>query len=111
MITRSLSKRVDTLTEPISDLLKQTIECCNFLREYVSHDFASECTLVFLYSWKPVDWFVIFLEQLFDFSSSKKIDEFEKSFASLGRNIHAGATIRTAVVLLRMSGRIDDVYV
>ena len=39
---KTLSERVDTLKHPILDLLVQTIECCNFISEYVGHNFAGK---------------------------------------------------------------------
>ena len=39
---RTLSEKVGTLQEPIIGLLKQTIECCAFIRQYSNRGFDSE---------------------------------------------------------------------
>ena len=41
----TLSKRVHALEAPITDLLKQTVVCCGFIQEYLSHNFSGEIAI------------------------------------------------------------------
>ena len=47
---KKLSENVRTLQEPIIGLLKQTVECCVFIREYASHGFVGKSVVLCTFS-------------------------------------------------------------
>ncbi|KAL5521307.1 hypothetical protein ACEPAG_9230 [Sanghuangporus baumii] len=85
--TETLRDKARSLQEPINNLLKQTIECCLFVRDYVRRSF---------------------LKRMLDLDSSKKIDDFEGALASFKQQIESGVTLHTAFVSMRVSEGIDD---
>ncbi|KAL5521321.1 hypothetical protein ACEPAG_9245 [Sanghuangporus baumii] len=84
---QSLSNKVANLQGPITGLLKQTIECCLFVRQYTSETF---------------------LRRMLDADSSQKVNEFEGALEKLKKEIDSGVALHTAFVSMRTSEGIND---
>ncbi|KAL5504762.1 hypothetical protein ACEPAH_7425 [Sanghuangporus vaninii] len=84
---QTLREKASSLHESINGLLKQTIECCLFVRQYVHRSF---------------------FRRMLDFDSSQKIDEFERALVSFKQQIDSGLVLHTAFVSMRTSQRLDD---
>ncbi|KAL5498176.1 hypothetical protein ACEPAH_2306 [Sanghuangporus vaninii] len=75
-----------TLQRPIEGLLKQTIECCIFVREYTSRGFAG---------------------RMREFDSTRKIIEFQEMLVKFKKEIDSGVILHTAFVSVRAAQGID----
>ena len=45
---RLIPNKLQRLTDTIADILKQTVECAIFIREYTGHGFAGACQSVYV---------------------------------------------------------------
>jgi hypothetical protein len=43
-----IPNKLEHLTDIIADILKQTVECAIFIREYTGHGFAGVCQSIYL---------------------------------------------------------------
>ncbi|KAL5520517.1 hypothetical protein ACEPAG_9741 [Sanghuangporus baumii] len=85
---KTLRDKATRLQRPIECLLKQTIECCIFVRAYTSHGFAG---------------------RMREFDSSRKINEFQESLAKFKKEIDSGVILHTAFVSVRAVQGIDKI--
>ncbi|KAL5521305.1 hypothetical protein ACEPAG_9228 [Sanghuangporus baumii] len=83
-----LREKATNLHEQINGLLKQTIECCLFVRQYVRRSF---------------------LTRVLDSSSGQKVDEFERALESFKQKIDSGLVLHTAIVSMRTSQGMNDI--
>ncbi|KAL5478714.1 hypothetical protein ACEPAI_1991 [Sanghuangporus weigelae] len=83
---QTLCDKSVTLQRSIDGLLKQTIECCIFVREYTSHSFVG---------------------RMLEADKSQKIDRFIRTLAKLKNDIDSGVNIHTAVVSMRTACGVD----
>ncbi|KAL5522491.1 hypothetical protein ACEPAG_8507 [Sanghuangporus baumii] len=86
---QSLQNKTASLQQPITGLLKQTIECCLFIRQYTSRSF---------------------LRRMLDIDSAQKIDEFERSLCSFRQQIDSGVVLHTAIISIRKAEEIGDLF-
>ncbi|EJC98388.1 WD40 repeat-like protein [Fomitiporia mediterranea MF3/22] len=84
-----LRNKIQYLETIVIQLLKQTDECCLFLQEYARH---------------------MFTGRMLKTDMDGKIDKFKQCLRLLKQSIDSGAVIHTAFVSLRMSSRIDTLY-
>ncbi|KAL5531915.1 hypothetical protein ACEPAF_5478 [Sanghuangporus sanghuang] len=84
---QSLPNKAANFQGPITGLLKQTIECCLFVRQFTSQNF---------------------LRRMLDVDSSQKVNEFEGALEKLKEEIDSGMTLHTAFVSMRTSEGIND---
>ncbi|KAL5520521.1 hypothetical protein ACEPAG_9745 [Sanghuangporus baumii] len=85
---QTLRDKAATLQRPIEGLLKQTIECCIFVRECTSRGFAGRKR---------------------EFDSARKINEFEESLVKFKKEIDSGVILHTAFVSVRAVQGIDKI--
>ena len=91
--------------QPITSFLKQTIECCVFIREYVRRGFASE----FVHSSPYVTELTGLPIERMVGVSGRKVAQFEKSFAALRQRIEDGVNVSSAAFLsMRSTGKIVE---
>ncbi|KAL5520575.1 hypothetical protein ACEPAG_9799 [Sanghuangporus baumii] len=83
---QTLRDRAVGLQRSIDGLLKQTIECCIFIREYTSHGFVG---------------------RMLEADKSQKIDRFQRTLAKLRNDIDSGVNVHTAVVSMRAAHGVD----
>ncbi|OCB85826.1 WD40 repeat-like protein [Sanghuangporus baumii] len=86
---QTLKDRAASLQQPIDRLIKQTIECCLFVRQYTDHGFVG---------------------RMFDIDKSDKLDKFERTLANLKQQIDSGLIIHTAFASARAAERGDKLY-
>ncbi|KAL5498132.1 hypothetical protein ACEPAH_2262 [Sanghuangporus vaninii] len=84
---QTLRDRAIGLQRSIDGLLKQTIECCIFVREYTNHGFVG---------------------RMCQTDKSQKIERFQRTLAKLKNDIDSGVNIHTAVVSMRIAHGINQ---
>ncbi|KAL5523364.1 hypothetical protein ACEPAF_1631 [Sanghuangporus sanghuang] len=85
---QALPNKASSLLRPIGGLLKQTIECCLFVRRYTSRNFVG---------------------RMLDMDSRRKVDEFGCMLENFRKEIDSGVILHTAVISIRTSGWIDSI--
>ena len=105
---RDMKDKFDGLKNVVIQTLRQITECCIFVREYMGHGFFG---MYFIFQSTPTSGYNIYreTERMTLLENRQKIDDFRSVFNQLKEHLDRGVATNTALVIARMSEKIDTI--
>ena len=103
----TLANKMLILHQSIQSLLKQTTECCMFVRRYTERGFLGTfvCSEVGV---RLVDK-LCYPGRMLNIDASRKIDEFETALSGFKEEIESGTVLNTALVSLQVLEQVNEI--
>ena len=103
-----MKDKFDGLNNVVIQIFRQITECCIFVREYMGHGFFG-MYFVFQIIIAPGYNAYYETERMTLLENRQKIDDFRNVFNRLKEQLDRGITTNTALVIARMSEKIDTI--
>ena len=103
---RDMKDKFDGLNNVVIQVLRQITECCIFVREYMGHGFFG---MYFIFQSIIAPGYDAYceIERMTLLENRQKIDDFRRVFNRLKEQLDRGIATNTALVIARMSEKID----
>ena len=105
---RDMKDKFDGLKNVVIQILRQITECCTFIREYMGHGFFG---VYFIFQSTPTSRYNTYCEteRMTLLENRQKIDDFRSVFNRLKEQLDRSIITNTALVIARMSEKIDTI--
>ena len=105
---RDMKDKFDGLNNVVIQILRQITECCTFIREYMGHGFFG---IYFIFQSTVTSGYNTYceIERMTLLENRQKIDDFRSVFYRLKEQLDRGIATNTALVIARISEKIDTI--
>ena len=105
---RDMKDKFDGLKNVVIQILRQITECCIFVREYMGYGFFG---MYFIFQSTPTSGYNTYCEteRMTLLENRQKIDDFCSVFYRLKEQLDRGIATNTALVIARISEKIDTI--
>jgi hypothetical protein len=101
-----IPNKLQRLTYIIADILKQTVECAIFVREYTGHGFAGMCQSVHLSALVPTNSTARVVKQTFS-HTGQAIKDLSNHLIALKHSFDSGIALQTVFVSTRTQEEVE----
>jgi hypothetical protein len=103
---RLMPNKLQRLTDIIADILKQTVECAIFIREYTGHGFAGMCLSVHGSALAPTSSTARVVKQTFS-NTGQTIKDLSNHLIALKQSFDSGIALQTVFVSTRTQEEVE----
>lgn len=103
---RLMPNKLQRLTDIIADILKQTVECAIFIREYTGHGFAGMCQSILVSALAPTSSTARVVKQTFS-NTGQTIKDLSNHLIALKQSFDSGIALQTVFVSTRTQEEVE----